>query len=248
MPAQTDHPCFKQPESNKVTVWKYMDFTKFVSLISSGKLFYCRADKFRDPYEGTYPIKNREADDLMFAGIHPEHRAGIANQLYEHIKWTRQWTYISCWHINEFESAAMWDLYARTEEAIAIETTYERLASSVSGHAYIGLVEYINYQEDYIPIDNVFYPYLFKRKSFEHEKEARILFQEHPTGNDDTDTPLINECTGKQVEVNLDVLIKSIRICPGAPNWFYELVEEIKNKYGIAAPVIKSDLYSDPVL
>ncbi|HHA1475652.1 TPA: hypothetical protein ACOEEV_002048 [Enterobacter roggenkampii] len=225
-----------------------MDFTKFVSLISSGNLFHCRADKFRDPYEGTYPIKNRESDDLIFANVPKENRADIANQLYGHIKWARQWTYISCWHINEFESAAMWDLYARTEEAIAIETTYERLASSVSGDAYIGLVEYINYQEDYMPVDNAFYPYLFKRKSFEHEKEARVLFQELPIKKNDIDIPTRNECTGKAVKVNLDELIKSIRVSPSAPNWFYDLVDEVKNKYEITAPVVKSDLYNDPVL
>src|SRR5258705_185923 len=34
---------------------------------------------------------------------------------------------IISWHMNEFESAAMWQLYANFDEGIAIRSTYKRL-------------------------------------------------------------------------------------------------------------------------
>jgi hypothetical protein len=50
-----DHPVFAQPISDTVKVWRYMDFTKFVSLIDSRCLFFTRADKFNDSFEGSWP-------------------------------------------------------------------------------------------------------------------------------------------------------------------------------------------------
>jgi hypothetical protein len=248
MAAQTDHRCFKQPQSNTVKLWKYMDFTKFVALISSGQLFHCRSDKFRDPYEGSYPIRNRESDEIIFSRIPSEYRENAIQQFYGFSEWTRQWTYISCWHVNEFESAAMWDLYAKTEEAIAIETTYEHLTLCLPDQAYIGLVEYINYNDQIIPVNNAFHPFLFKRKSFEHEREARTIIQELPYDDEKLNTERNNTIIGKNVQINTAKLIQRIYISPNAADWFTDLVKEVSSKYDINAPVIKSDLYTSPIL
>ncbi len=34
-------------------IWRYMDFTKFVSLLDRASLFLCRADRLEDPFEGS---------------------------------------------------------------------------------------------------------------------------------------------------------------------------------------------------
>ena len=47
-----EHPTFIQPENEGIKVWRYMDFTKFVLLIDSRRLYFTRADKFDDPFEG----------------------------------------------------------------------------------------------------------------------------------------------------------------------------------------------------
>lgn len=44
----------------------------------------------------------------------------------------------------------------------------------------IGLVKYIDYDKDVFPLDNTFYPFTHKRKSFEHEREVRFLIQNLP--------------------------------------------------------------------
>lgn len=52
--ADVSHPCFAQPRDGKLRLWRYMNFAKFVSLISTRRLFFCRADLLDDPFEGSY--------------------------------------------------------------------------------------------------------------------------------------------------------------------------------------------------
>jgi len=49
------HPTFLQPESENIKVWRYLDFTKFLSLIDSSCLYFTRVDRFDDPFEGSRP-------------------------------------------------------------------------------------------------------------------------------------------------------------------------------------------------
>jgi hypothetical protein len=83
---------FHTPE-NETIIWRYLDFEKFVDLITSKKLFMCRSDKFEDPFEGMLKLKdtNQSQFDL--------------NTL------TKKFYFINCWHINDIQSAAMWKIF-----------------------------------------------------------------------------------------------------------------------------------------
>lgn len=50
MPVITDFD--KQPEDKDCKLWRYMDFSKFMSLITTSQLYFSRSDKFPDIYEG----------------------------------------------------------------------------------------------------------------------------------------------------------------------------------------------------
>ena len=52
---------------------------------------------------------------------------------------------ISCWYSARHESAAMWSLYARNTDAIAIRTTFKRFRDVVPEQANVGLVKYVDY-------------------------------------------------------------------------------------------------------
>jgi len=43
-------------------IWRYMDFTKFLSLLQFSSLFFCTCSQMQnmDPFEGNYPGKNIE--------------------------------------------------------------------------------------------------------------------------------------------------------------------------------------------
>jgi hypothetical protein len=243
MPASLDHPSFRQPESQEIALWRYMDFTKFVALISSQKLFFSRSDRFHDPFEGSYSKVNQALRLRVYKDMSEEQRVAMLSQVADFSKWVRQWTYISSWHANQYESAAMWTLYAKTNEAVAIETEYKSLASVLPRDVYLGMINYIDYQAEWLPEGNSFYPFMHKRKSFEHEKEVRAIIQDiaSPVGDRE------NSKSGQLVAVDLESLIKRIHISPTAPTWFFDLVSEVVKKYEFDFPVVKSSLDSEPV-
>jgi len=202
---------------------------------------------FSDPFEGSFSRVNLEQRPHVYKDLDPEQYEKMIFQLSESSKWMREWTYINCWHSNEYESAAMWDLYGKSNEAVAIETNYQKLVDVLPESTFIGLVRYIDYDKEWLPEGNTFYPFLHKRKSFEHEKEIRIVMQKLPQVENRINIGAKNGQLGIDININLNQLITCIHVSPTAPSWFVRLTEEIVNKYKIDAPVRKSDLYSEPV-
>jgi hypothetical protein len=175
VPYTPDHPVFRAAPDD-APLWRYMDFTKFVSLLDRGALYFARADQLGDPFEGSYPAANQP----MRAQWAREQ--GLPDDAFEDLELARriqpQLHYISAWHLNEVESAAMWSLYLRTGEGIAIRSTFKRLCDSMAADPhviYVGLVGYLDYDTTPIPEGNMFWPFVHKRLSFEHEREVRAV-------------------------------------------------------------------------
>ncbi|WP_097105503.1 DUF2971 domain-containing protein [Nitrosomonas ureae] len=156
--------------------------------------------------------------------------------------------FVHSWHMQEYESAAMWSLYAKYSNGIAIVSTYNDLVQSVLDNqdyiVYIGIVNYIDYRKDHIPVKNMLSPFLYKRKSFEHEKELRALI--HVRKYDEYDRPIDTDqnINGIYVNVNLNELIKIIYISPTAEEWIVDLIKSILKKYNLNPLVFHSDLQS----
>ncbi len=246
MVAESDHPCFLPPEDQNVKLWRYMDFTKYVSLLVEKQMFFSRADKFDDPYEGATSHANKPLRKIAYGDIPiPEEAFKQASEFNE---WARQWVYISCWHMNKHESAAMWKLYAKTDEAVAVQTTYAKLFEVLTKNTYLGLVNYIDYEKDWLPEDNGFWPYVHKRLSFKHEQEVRGVILDIPlTNNGSIDLKATNSEVGRSVSVSIDDLIEAVYISPTAPEWFADLVRSITTKYGHTYDVQHSSLSKEPV-
>lgn len=154
---------------------------------------------------------------------------------------------INCWHMSNYESAAMWKLYSKSNEGIVIQSTYNRLVkcfdkSSIKVH--IGIVTYVDYEKDIFNFGNVFSPFLHKRKSFEHEKELRCVIWKWNFNN-----PNLNklEKGGVKIEIDIKELIGNIYVSPDSPIWFTELVKDITRKYDIPVPIINSRLNDKPL-
>jgi hypothetical protein len=244
MPSTENHPSFPLSVNRNQKIWRYMDFTKFMHLLTTSSLWLNRSDKFEDPFEGKYPLQNLQ----QMRGQEWE----VMEHLVEHM---RQFTYINCWYISDHESAAMWKLYAQTNEAIAIQTTYEKLHSLMPEECFIGELTYIDYKKDVIRIDNTFNAHMIKRNAFSHEKELRVLIQDNKTPskkNPDSegnmhDYSAVNDKIGISVTVNPLDLIESICIAPMSPRWFKELVKEICIKQGFdEKSIIVSELEDEP--
>ena len=244
MPSTENHPSFPLNIERNQKIWRYMDFRKFMHLLSSKTLWFNRTDKFEDPFEGKYPLKNLQ--DMR------GREWAVMEHLTEHM---RQFTYINCWYISDHESAAMWKLYAQTKEAIAIQTTYDKLHLQMPEECYIGEVSYIDYKNDVIPINNAFNPHMIKRNAFAHERELRALIQDMKTPqkkNPDGegmmhDYSATNDKYG--IEISLEPLefIENICVAPMSPKWFKDLVSKICVDNGFSeSSVNASELEDEP--
>lgn len=249
MAANTDHPCFPQPNFEGIALWKYMDFTKFMSLITHQKLFACRSDLFDDPYEGTYPRRIIKFINENQENENDKKSSEYARLMYNFNKNIRRHTYISCWHANDFESAAMWDLYSKNDASVAIETTYADLRSALPSEALLGLVNYIDYDKDVFPMNNAYYPFTHKRKSFEHEREVRFLIQNLPIDKESNKMDFSNAAAPNVIPIDVDLnkFIKRIHLSPRSPEWMLNLLQEIVKKYSITVEVRRSNLYISPI-
>lgn len=244
-----EHPVFEKPKNENAKIWRYVDFTKFVSLLDKSALFFTRADTLGDPFEGSYSRANIERRPVIY-GEKSKTPQGILTTLSKFLQALPKFTVINSWHLNEYESAAMWKLYLKSNEGIAIRSTFNRLKSCFKDEnhdIHIGRVKYIDYEKDWMPEGNTFYPFLHKRKSFEHELELRAVIQEVPSkdGKIDLSKPPFDE--GVYVSVDLDVLIDRIYLAPTSPRWLFELVNSVTRKYELKKEVLQSTLDEVPV-
>ena len=243
---------FHDPLPPQATLWRYMDFTKFVSLLEGDALFFARADKFGDPFEGALPIDRT-----------PQY-ADLADEEVSKYKYLRaelrRFTLISCWHESVHESDAMWKIYSSANSGIAIKTTCDAFVRSfrVEEQIHLGKVRYIDHENEDIsaPRDNWLSPYFYKRNSFAHEQEVRAIIQHVPNEPhpDDLPDPLTREklpiwqdiCDhGMTYEVDLNELIQEIVVDPSAPDLLLHLVHLVAKRYGLQASIQASIRKSD---
>jgi hypothetical protein len=166
-----------------------------------------------------------------------------------HRLWTRYMA-VNCWHLNDHESAAMWRLYLKSNEGIAIQSTYGRLKDcfrAVQEPIHIGKVEYLDYYSAAIQPGNYFTPFVSKRISFEHEREVRALLHRPPIVNHRTDFSVETIQGGVPVPVDITTLIEKICVAPTAPVWTTQLVRSVISQYGYAFEVNQSVLNRRPL-
>ena len=193
------------PPPDDAVLWRYMDFTKFVSLLDKGALFFARADKLGDPFEGYIPNAIRAKAREFFEG----HRDRYQTML-KSIKESARFMLISCWHESDYESAAMWKLYSKDDNGIAIRTDFVSLKNGLtsSEDIFIGRIDYIDYGADSLPHNDRLSAFLCKRKSFEHEHEVRAIIPSMPSENGMIDLSKARDICdiGKYYEVDLSLL------------------------------------------
>jgi hypothetical protein len=121
-------------------------------------------------------------------------------------------------------------------QSLSVQSTFKRLTQCFSPESertvLIGKVNYIDYNTDWLPEGNLFYPFLFKRKSFEHERELRAIIMINPLSREgelDLDKEVVYIV--EYIDVNLHKLIESVFFTPTAPDWFLSLVKFIMKRY-----------------
>jgi len=262
-------PDFKLPERADVKIWRYMDLSKFLSLLDRAALYFVRVDHLSsfDAFEGYYTAANIQFDEISFKDLPDEwkNESGVEDEkiweilknekrkIRHFVKANRAVTFVNSWHVQNHESAAMWRLYLKSDDGLAIQSTVSRLIEAMVKYdeyeVFIGMVKYIDFAKETIPTGNILFPFMHKRKSFEHESELRALIWTPQYGKNKI-PPGENKHSadsGIYIPVDLDVLVERIYVAPTAPQWIHDLIRSQVKRFGFDKPVLKSDLAAIPM-
>jgi len=237
---------FPLPKDMNTLLWRYMSLAKFTSLLQTNQLFLSRSDKLGDKFEGS--LTRRHYKQTSMDGSSEAFRKGL-----------REKAYVSCWHANEGESAAMWSLYGLSSGSVAVKTTYAQLMKVLpdmyvgSSKFYVGHVQYVDHEiADPVDVRNVISPFFHKHKSYSHEREFRVLFHAHGTSPSQipsgADLPVGSSVSdgGLSVTICLRGLIESVVVSPGADPWFGMVVKGLLDKYCSGVALKPSELDVTP--
>lgn len=243
MPADTSHPSFDQPEDTSTSIWRYLDSAKLFSLLLNRTLVYCRLDKLPDPYEGRL-TRSRLAeinhiDEALSTKYEKPIRImpGIDDLI-------RRTAFVNCWCLQNCESHAQWRIYSGTQDGAAIKTTYSKLVDKLSNEDLVGLIRYIDYENDNMNSNNLLELAMHKRDVFEYESEVRIVRWGTSTAKyfySSGNPPQIID-----VPVDLEDLIDEIVISPYAPNWYFEVVSRLVELCDLKIPIVWSSMRAEP--
>ena len=247
----------------KASIWRYMDFAKFVAMISQGGLYFPRADSLEDPFEGALGLARREADwdafylrhmeeavrtapdpDGQVRGVTDEYASENAARLLRELKAgsaRARKSFVSCWHQNSGESEALWRLYCPPSTVgVAVKATVGSLWDATANFdaAVVGRVHYLDFRRSFAVHDGR--ERLFcKRLSLSHEREVRAVIPNEWV-EDERPGP------GVLVACPLQDILREVVISPFAPGWFQATLQSVMDRFDVALPVRASELLEQP--
>jgi hypothetical protein len=302
------HDSFKMPSDDTV-IWRYMDVTKFLSLVMTKELYFPNLTELEDTYEGIHPGFGTQMQEFFdtIGRVYVQHGLdqlaktfpAMPEQMVQTLKdgppetIERMWTefgegrvgrllnlvlklgrscfIVSCWHRNKNQSAAMWKLYAKSDEAVAIKSTFGRVKAALGViHETMFAAKVVYYDDQPKPTSFTLPSFCFqKRRSFAHEAEIRFVLN-NATGHElDNITAISTSLTdpfdarelfdrlekidlnvsvsGRSLPVCLETLIKDVYVAPTCKPWIKKSLDLLLAEIGPKRVVIQSDLYNDPL-
>jgi len=247
--AVQSHPSFPQPPSEKMSLWRYMDYPRFEWMVERARLFIPTANNLGDPLEGTTPQADIDRWDRELADAQSDaHRKTILHNrsFFAHFAEAfRSRYYVSCWHMNEFENNVMWGAYTRTTEAVAIRTTFADLRKNLPPFAFTGMVRYLDYSTQPLPErTNMFEWIMHKEAVFAGECEVRaVIFPPHDEEHGLADFNAHHYTKADDPEfrlfappINLSEIIQQVIVHPDAAPEFQERVEALCSSKSLPVP------------
>lgn len=237
----TEH--LAQDVDENTDIWRYMSYSSFMWTIQTGNLHFRRADRFTDPYEGTFPEALLQQ---MRRGLKQDFENNIDDMMENWKKvseWQRKITFLNCWHMNPDESAAMWEQYSLAGKGIAIRSTVGNLTDALSQYnpssgdtPGLASVGYVDFESDLDEIDrrshrlmnqivgmegggiNAIDLFRLKRQEFQHEAELRAYIQYNSLagfGDELDESKYPFDISEPDTELNVDGTPESSRVYVG---------------------------------
>lgn len=245
-------------------LWRYMSLSKFINLIETNSLFFCRADKFSDPHEGTIPRREfefrqqnlqraKESGDPERIKIEHSNEKGMQDlhQMFQ------MGLTVNCWHMNDSESNSMWQAYIKDNEGIVIQTTPNRIKAALKDNEIKILstkVRYIDFENGIWrhPTEytykgyNLLTPIVHKRIEFKEEREYRLIREITNITNERNKTYWDNKpnTKGEHIEIDLNLLLEKVVLHPTADKGVADKVKELLTEANLNTPIEKSKMNS----
>lgn len=217
-------------------LWRYMDLAKLISLLGTKAIWLARADTFRDKHEGRFPDEMRTWIEKAYEKF-PADDPSPVKDCDDFQDYLLKNTFVSCWHKNIDENMAMWEIYGRNTNSVALQTTVGRISNSIdsanlSGHSL--LLKPVVYEKSEDVQGVILYEECFfrKRPHFAFEEEVRISLNTYSRVNPTKHTPY-----GYGLPVLITALIESIYVHPDSSEWFVDVVNSITKLYEVHSEV-----------
>lgn len=244
------------------TVWRYLTFGKYISLLAYGAIWFSKLNILIDKDEGAMPA-------IAAAEMHAQHQAlkrlfdpsmheQFDNMISRNVEDGRELIVVNCWFEDKCESKEMWDRYAGSD-GVAIKSTIRALAEHIfcdPQFSAVGRVQYVDLSKHVMSHYDAHQAHeraYLKSLSFSREREIRIStmnLRGPMCVNMDGTIPRPEEYAGSKannfehpgifIKANTARLIHATVVHPGAPLWFELLVRHLVRKSGIGGPVTRS--------
>lgn len=245
------------------TILRYIKFQHFKSLLEDG-LYIANADSFvkgkdGDPFEGEYTEQFYRVMSPLFL-IDRNGKKESGDQLIKKdVSTTRSRVFANCWALSESESVAMWKLFGKEINSIAIQTSVQKLKDeieySVSQQCDGNLrmlkylrkeivrIKYIDHhnpkdREEAFRLSNLD---MLCRKNFgyDYEKEVRVLFDGSEPGRE-----AIGDSLGGSffLKIRPEIFIDRILVSYRADDSFFDEIKESTSIFNVSDRVEWSKL------
>jgi hypothetical protein len=216
---------------------------RIFTALDNSKLYFAASTQFTDVFEGAaallppdFPIDPRyqemDTEEKVYFGF---------RCLYK----------INCWHRSDYESDAMWRLYAAESKGVAICLTPDRLRAAIKPYCVFptsqpedlwgGPVQYRDFLKVRLkPRDRE--RYFSKHQAFAWEREFRLLISLMEADEFCPGVPR----SGMKVGVDLDALVERIMLGPKLSKEEMDTIVDHARIAGLGDRVCKSSLLGQP--
>lgn len=227
----------------KQKCWRYLKIDRFIESIENGYMYFAAANEFEDIFEGSTSIINPLKDSIP--------NDSIFIMFNDAFKQLQRLTKINCWHKADYESYAMWKIYAHDKKGVAITTTPEKMKQAFKPYRiepqyceedlYIGNVEYTDLASQRIQ-DTMLKMFYYKHMVYADENEIRLSISLRTAEELGVSIPE----KGIFVEVDYFNLIDSIIVGPNVDIETRERIQQVAEKIGVESKIINSCLTYNP--
>lgn len=220
-----------------------MRAARFEAMLKEKRIYFASAHQFEDPFEGAVAVLPHDFPvDPRYTEMEPFEKAFAE---------LRRLTKISCWHIEDHESVAMWKLYSDLGKGVAITSTPQKLSSSLTPFRlkpeygvedlYGGNVAYVDLLRTRLEA-SMLERFFYKHNAYSWENEFRLAISVRMAEEFGVQVPE----DGIFVEADISEMIEEIHIGPEIDGYKRNNIIKLCKEYGFENRVHVTSLLGRP--